>query len=77
MRVSNILGALALATTSTAFFPFYPDYRCAETKDCVELKGTDEGHVSGRGNGLSVRVVQKIPEVFFIRPSKRMGACTD
>jgi hypothetical protein len=70
MRASKILlGALALATTSSAFFPWYPDYRCAETKDCVESKGTDEGHVVERGNGLTVKIAQRVPEVCAIDTS--------
>lgn len=68
MRAFNILlGALALATTS-AFFPWYPDYRCAQTKDCVESKGSDEGHVVERGDGVTIKIAQRVPKVCVIEP---------
>lgn len=64
MRVINILlSIISLATTASAFFPWYPDYRCAKTHDCVVAKNSDEGQIVGRGHGLTVKVIQRVPEV--------------
>ncbi|KAE8453042.1 hypothetical protein EG329_012229 [Mollisiaceae sp. DMI_Dod_QoI] len=63
MRAFNLLNAIALASTVTAFFPWYPAYRCHETRDCIESKNSNEGHIVGRDPGSSIKIAQRLPEI--------------
>lgn len=66
MRAFNLLfSMLALASFAAAFYPWFPDYLCAKTFDCKEAKDADDGQILGRGDEVSVKIVQRLPEVSY------------
>lgn len=53
--------AVVLASTATAFFPWFPDYICAEEQHtCVAERAVEEK----RFVAATLKLVQRIPKVF-------------
>ncbi|KAM3072742.1 hypothetical protein ACMFMF_007074 [Clarireedia jacksonii] len=61
--VNYIFLALALAPFTFAFFPWIPDYRCEEYKDCSALPKTNIANREVK----SLKVIQKLPDASLPR----------
>lgn len=63
MLISRTLATAAvLASTATAFFPWFPKYRCVEEHTCVAERTVED---SGLGSAIeaTLKLVQRIPKV--------------
>lgn len=60
MLVTRALAtAVVLASTATAFFPWFPDYLCVEDHTCVAERAVEDHGVVA----ATLKLVQRIPQV--------------
>lgn len=62
-----ILKGLVLMTafinSASAFFPYFPPYRCTLDGDCSASENDADSQVESRGEGFSLKLFQRVPEV--------------
>lgn len=58
------LAVALLASTVSAFFPWFPDYRCVDDGTCLS-KRISESSVGVRGVD-TLKLVQRLPEVSLV-----------
>lgn len=63
MFLSNALvAATLLASTTTAFYPWNPTWRCVEDNSCVAERSTEDV-----AEDTSLKLIQRIPKVDLSR----------